>query len=128
MNGAEPLVVNRPQSDVSGWVGLAGIAGLFAWVFICRSWPLIAEFGGFPGPHARMDGPYAALLGVLAAATPMVLWSVLVDKVHRRPSTGIDYTRPRAVSAILDVSITKLAGLWATWALIGFGYCLARWY
>jgi protein-S-isoprenylcysteine O-methyltransferase Ste14 len=128
MNGAEPVAATRPQSDVSGWVGLTGIAGLFAWVFVCRSWPAIADFAGYPGPHARMDGPYAALLGVVFAATPMVLWSVLVDKVHRRPSTGIDYAKPRAISAILDVSITKLAGLWATWAVIGFGYCLARWY
>jgi hypothetical protein len=30
--------------------------------------------------------------------------------------------------SVLDVSITKLAGLWATWALIAFVYCLGRWY
>ncbi len=128
MDSATPVPQARPASDVSGWVGLSGIAGLVAWVLVCRAWPTIAEALGYPGPHARMDGPYAALLGVVAAALPMVLWSVLVDKVHLRPSTGIDYARPRKVSDILDISITKLAGLWATWAVIGFCYCLARWY
>jgi protein-S-isoprenylcysteine O-methyltransferase Ste14 len=28
----------------------------------------------------------------------------------------------------MSVSITKIGGLWATWALIGFLYCVARWY
>ena len=128
MSGAEPVAVARPQSDVSGWVGLAGIAGLFGWVLVCRNWPAIADTFGIPGPRVRMDGPYAALLGVVFAALPMALWSVLVDKVHRRTSTGIDWAKPRAVATVLDISITKLAGLWATWAVIGFAYCLARWY
>jgi protein-S-isoprenylcysteine O-methyltransferase Ste14 len=128
MNGAEPVAVARPTSDVSGWVGLSGIAGLFAWVLFCRNWPEIADTFALPGPRVRMDGPYAALLGVVFAALPMMLWSVLVDKVHRRASTGIDWNQPRRVSTVLDISITKLAGLWATWAVIGFAYCLARWY
>ena len=128
MESATPIAVNRPQSDVSGWVGLVGVLGLVAWVLICRNWPMLADMFNLPGPRAVMDGPYAALLGVASAGLPMALWSVLVEKVHRRASTGIDWDKPRAVSAILDVSITKLAGLWATWAVIGFVYCLARWY
>lgn len=62
------------------------------------------------------------------AGTLMAAWSVLVDKVHRNPSTGIDWDRGRPLTATLHVSGTKLAGLWATWALIGFLYCLGRWY
>jgi len=58
----------------------------------------------------------------------MALWSVLVEKVHRHPSTGIDWDRPRPLATSLQVSATKIAGLWATWALIGFLYCLGRWY
>ncbi|HEY6870403.1 MAG TPA: isoprenylcysteine carboxylmethyltransferase family protein, partial [Novosphingobium sp.] len=58
----------------------------------------------------------------------MVLWSVLVDKVHRRVSTGIDWDRPRPLAEVVDSAITKVAGLWATWALIGFAYCIGRWY
>lgn len=118
----------RPASDVSAGVGLAGLAGLFAWLLICRNWPAIADLFMLPGPRAPMPGPYAAAAAVVFSAIPMVLWSVLADKVHRRPSTGIDWTSPRPVRAILDVSMTKIAGLWATWALIGFLYCVARWY
>ena len=32
------------------------------------------------------------------AALPMVLWSVLVDKVHRNPSTGIDWANRQAMA------------------------------
>jgi protein-S-isoprenylcysteine O-methyltransferase Ste14 len=128
MSAPEVRAALRPPSDVSSAVGLMGVAGLFAWVLVCRSWPGIAETYGLPGPRAVLDGPYAALCGVVAASLPMVLWSILVEKVHRRPSTGIDWDRPRALSEVTDVSITKLAGLWATWALIGFLYCAARYY
>jgi len=120
--------LERPTSDVSSGVGLSGIGGLLIWVLICHFWPEIVTQFGLPGPHERLTGPYAALVGLACAALPMILWSVLVDKVHRRASTGIDWTKPRPVSAIIDISITKLAGLWATWALIGFLYCVARWY
>src|SRR3546814_13488490 len=58
----------------------------------------------------------------------MVLWSVLVDKVHRNPSTGIDWSRRRAWRETIDISLTKLAGLWATWALIAFAYAVMRYY
>lgn len=117
-----------PTSDVSAAVGLTGLAGLGLWVAICHFWPELVDALGLPGPRARLDGPYAALTGLVAAALPMVLWSVLVDKVHRRPSTGIDWDHPRPLASVADVSITKLAGLWATWAGIAALYCLARWY
>ncbi len=122
--GADP----RPVSDVSSGVGLAGLCGLFAWIAVCRNWPAIAEAFALEGPREVLSGPYAALAALLFSGTPMVLWSILVDKVHLRPSTGIDWHSPRPLQAALDVSITKLAGLWATWAVIGFLYCIARWY
>lgn len=118
----------RPASDVSPAVGLAGLVGLFTWLITCRMWPVIAHALSLPGPHQVLSGPSAALAAVVFSGTPMVLWSLLVNRVHRRPSTGIDWDNPRPISQILDVSTTKLAGLWATWALIGFAYCLARWY
>lgn len=117
-----------PASDVSAVVGLAGVAGLAAWVLICRKWAAISLALGLPGPHAPMDGPYASLAALLFSGLPMVLVSLLVDKVHRRPSTGIEWSKPRALGEIVDISITKLAGLWGTWAIIGALYCLARWY
>ena len=120
--------VSRPKSDVSAGVGLIGVAGLFAWIMICRSWPSLADMFALPGPRAPLSGPYAALAGLVFAGLPMVIWSVVADKVHRDPATGINWDQPRPVSEIIDISITKLAGLWATWAIIGFLYCAARWY
>ena len=105
----------RPPSAVSSGVGFAGLAGMFAWLAVAL--------------HFGMDGPYAALCNVVACAIPMILWSLVVDKVHRNPSTGIDWdSQPRTLRSMFDTSVTKLAGLWATWALIAFIYCVARFY
>ena len=119
---------NPPASDVSPYVGLVGLAVLLGWIAVCRSWPAIGEAFGLPGPRERLSGPYSALLAMVLTGLAMALWSVLVDKVHRSPSTGIDWSRKRPLGAALPVSLTKLAGLWATWAVIGFLYCLGRWY
>jgi protein-S-isoprenylcysteine O-methyltransferase Ste14 len=124
MSSAPP----RPQSDVSAAVGLVGVAGLFVWITICRNWAGLAETFGIPGPREPMTGPYAAVTTLFFTCLPMIAWSLIVDKVHRRPSTGIDWSRARPLRSTIDVTITKLAGLWATWAAIGFFYCLGRWY
>jgi protein-S-isoprenylcysteine O-methyltransferase Ste14 len=118
----------RPVSDVSSGVGLAGLFGLFVWLAICRNWAGIAEVLALPGPREPLAGPYASLLTLVFTGTPMILWSLFVDRVHRRASTGIDWRNPRPLSAVFDISVTKIAGLWATWSIIGFLYCLARWY
>lgn len=119
---------SRPPSDVSAGVGLVGLAALAVWLLVCRQWAGIADALSLPGPHAPMSGPYAAVATLLFTGTAMSLWSLLVDKVHLRPSTGIDWSRKRPVAETADVSITKLAGLWATWALIAGYYCIGRWY
>ncbi len=118
----------RPASDVSAITGWLGLGALTVYVMICHFWPEIVVTFGLPSRVERLTGPNAALLGLVVTAAPMVLWSVLVEKVHRRPSTGIDWDNPRALSDVIDVSITKLAGLWATWALIALFYWLGRWY
>ncbi len=128
MTSQNPAYASRPLSDVSAGVGLCGLAGLFAWILICRNWVPLSDMFGLGGPRVPLSGPYAALMAVLWSGVPMVAWSLLVDKVHRRPSTGIHWSRPRPISDILDISITKLAGLWATWAIIAGIYCVARWY
>ncbi len=120
--------ISRPVSDVSAGVGLIGLLGLFGWILICRNWGGLADMLALPGPRAPLAGPYAALAGLVFAGLPMVMWSIFIDKVHRDPATGIDWNNPRKTSEIVDISITKLAGLWATWAIIGFLYCVARWY
>jgi hypothetical protein len=58
----------------------------------------------------------------------MVLWSLLVDKVHRRASTGLDWSAPRPWRDGLSTAAVKLLGLWATWAMIGAFYVLERYY
>ena len=105
----------RPASAVSTGVGLAGLAGLAIWITVA----IVLE----------LDGPYAALANVAACGIPMVLWSLLVDKVHRNPTTGIDWdAQPGNSRDLADISRTKLIGLWATWGLIGGIYCIARFY
>ncbi|MEK7343029.1 MAG: DUF1295 domain-containing protein [Pseudomonadota bacterium] len=111
MRKADPC----PPSAVSHGVGIAGLAGLAVWTLIAR--------------HFGMSGPNAGLAAVVACGLPMVLWSLVVDKVHRRVSTGIDWRGPaRPLRAALDISLVKIAGLWATWLAIAIFYCIARWY
>lgn len=105
----------RPASAVGTAVGMIGLVGLFAWAAIAWGW--------------GMAGPFAALTALLACGIPMVLWSLLVDKVHRNPSTGIDWENPpRPLAQTWDISLTKIAGLWVIWAVIAAVYCIARWY
>lgn len=128
MNPTAPSALQRPQSDVSTGVGLAGLCGLLGWIFFCRNYPDIAGALALPGPQMRMSGPHAALAALFFSAVPMILWSLVVEKVHRRPSTGIDWQAKRPWGADLRLSLTKIAGLWVTWAIIASFYCLARWY
>ncbi|QIQ86637.1 DUF1295 domain-containing protein [Erythrobacter sp.] len=121
-----------PQSDVSPGVGLAGLIGLACWILFCRSYPLIADTlglsGELSGARGVLSGPYAALAAMLFTAGPMAAWSVLVDKVHLRPSTGIDWSLKRPLAETWPVSVVKLVGLWATFAGLAALYALCRWY
>lgn len=117
-----------PASDVSPFVGLVGLLTLLSYIALCRLWPdLVATFG-LPGPPQRLSGPFSALTAMILSGLAMAAWSVLVDKVHRSASTGIDWNNKRPIAEIIEVSTTKIAGLWATWAVIGMMYCLGRWY
>ncbi len=128
MSAQEPAPTARPESDVSPAVGLVGLAALFAWVALARFWPHVVDSLGLPGPREPLVGPYAAIAGLLVVALPMVLWSLLVDRVHLRPSTGIDWSLRRSRPLDLDTAIIKIAGLWATWLILAGLYCLGRWY
>jgi protein-S-isoprenylcysteine O-methyltransferase Ste14 len=133
MNARTP----RPPSAVSTGVGMAGLVGMAVWILFALTFesnPLrfvIADLAGRPdlSRNALLSGPYAALCNVAACGIPMVLWSVLVDKVHRNPTTGLDWdARPRPWREMLDVTLTKLAGLWFTWGVIACVYFLGRFY
>ena len=102
----------RPRSAVSTGVGMAGLAGMALWTMFATIY--------------KLDGPYSALVNVVACAVPMVLWSLLVDKVHRNPSTGIDWSSSRTLKDTLDISVTKLTGLWLTWGGIALIYATFR--
>lgn len=104
----------RPRSAVSHAVGAVGLLGLGCWLLIARVYGL--------------DGPSSALVAVVACGLPMILWSVVVERVHERPSTGLDLSLRRPWRDTLDLTITKLAGLWATWGVIAALYWIGRWY
>lgn len=120
--------LDLPESDVSSGVGLAGLLGLAVWVLFCRNFPVFAEAIGLGSNYGVLSGPYAALAAMAFTAGPMAIWSLLVDKVHLRPSTGLDWSLNRSVEEVLPVSTVKIVGLWATWAIIAGLYCLCRWY
>ena len=129
-SGAPPSArATRPRSAVSAGVGIVGLAGLVGYLLLARYAPDIAAFLGIDwGTRGPMNGPNSAIASVLACGIPMVLWSVFVDKVHRNPSTGIDWTQRRPWRETVDISLTKLAGLWATWGLIALIYATMRYY
>ncbi len=117
MTAPEPRIIpcTCPPSAVSHGVGIAGLIGLALWTAV--AW----VYG--------MDGPHAGIAAVFACGLPMVLWSLSIDKVHCNPSTGIDWRgNLRTSREALDISIVKLAGLWATWGAIALFYGTARWY
>ena len=111
---ARAVRAQRPRSAVSAGAGLSGLAGVALWI-------AVAKVQG-------LDGPFAALVNVAACGLPIVLWSVLVDRVQRAPSTGIDWCSVRPWRETLDGSLIKLAGLWATWAGIALIYGAGRFY
>ncbi|QFT77291.1 isoprenylcysteine carboxylmethyltransferase family protein [Erythrobacter sp. THAF29] len=121
-----------PKSDVSAGVGLAGLLGLFGWILFCRNYPVFAEWAGLTGAlspeRGVLSGPYAAVAAMLFTASPMAVWSVLVDRVHLRPSTGIDWSLKRPPSKANPITFVKLVGLWATFAILAALYGLCRWY
>jgi protein-S-isoprenylcysteine O-methyltransferase Ste14 len=105
----------RPRSAVSSGVGIVGLTALCAFLLVAK------VFG--------MSGPFSALLALVACGAPMVAWSLLIDRVHRNSTTGIDWDAPpRPWRDTLDISLAKLAGLWATWCGLAIFYAAGRWY
>src|SRR5690606_10959839 len=102
------MAIARPKSAVSTAAGLVGLFALA--VSTVAMW-------------AAGIAPALALLLILpATAIPMIAWSVLVDRTHRNPSTGIDWSRPRPWAETWEIGRVTLVGLGATFALIGLCY------
>jgi len=54
-----------------------------------------------------------------ATALPMIIWTLLVERVHRTSQTGLNFSRPlRPLEDCLDTTRTKLIGLLGTWLCI----------
>lgn len=72
------------------WLGLVGLLGGVGWLL---SYP-------------ELPSTWVAVMLMAATAAPILLVDVLVHRVHRRPSTGIDWTTPR------DLSWERVATKW----------------
>ena len=91
------------------------MVGLLIWFLVAR--------------HFHMDGPNSALASVVLCGAAMAAWSIGVDKVHRRASTGIDWGMVRRTGReATDISLVKLTGLLATWGIIALAYGTLRYY
>jgi protein-S-isoprenylcysteine O-methyltransferase Ste14 len=122
LNTLAEATPERPVSAVSYGVGLIGLAGLLIWI-------IGARYVNSIHPEFGVADKWYALGGVFSAGLPMTLWSIFVDKVHRNPTTGIDWSAPASpLTETRDISLTKLAGLWATWVGLIVIYCIGRWY
>ncbi|WBO21604.1 methyltransferase family protein [Sphingomonas abietis] len=119
MDASQPLSAQPsgpiPRSAVSSGVGLIGLLGLALFYAAARIW--------------HCDAPWVPIAGLAACGVPMIAWSLLIDRVHRHPSTGIDWDGPpRSWRDACDTALVKLAGLWATWGVLACCYALGRWY
>src|SRR5687767_9083102 len=117
-----------PASDVSPWVGVVGLVTLLGWIAFARLWPELATAFDLSVRREPRSAAHSALVAMALTGADMAACAFIVDKVHRRSSTGIDWNRSRRLCTVLGVSATKLAGLWASWLVIAAFYCFGRWY
>ncbi len=103
-----------PRSEVSsatGWVGAAALAALVVVAIL-----------------ADLSAAAAALLFLAGTALAMVLWDLLVEKVHCRTSTGLDFSLERSADELIPIVVTKSLGLFGTWGMIGLVYFAVKYY
>ncbi|CUK07475.1 Putative protein-S-isoprenylcysteine methyltransferase [Ruegeria denitrificans] len=97
-----------PVSAVSEFTGLVGVFGLLA-----------ATFAAIYFDTALMQSIQLLLAG---AALPMIASSILLDRVHLRASTGLDYGLRRDTSEVASITVTKTLGLGVTLFVIAMAY------
>jgi hypothetical protein len=118
----------RPASAVSHGVGWAGLCGLIVAIIIARNCGAIFATFGITNVPERADGAYSALVSLAFVSLPMILWSIFIDKVHLRSSTGINWALRRPLAQAMEFSAIKIAGLWATWGFIALCYVTFRFF
>lgn len=99
-----------PTSASSLAISGVGFAGLVAALTACTLLPI---------PEAAR--PWVCLL---ATAAPMLAWAVGVEHPWRDPEAGMRMAEPRPAAEAMRSTAVKLAGLWATWAVIAAAYWL----
>lgn len=112
--GSGESIVSRPPSVISHGVGLSGLFGLGLALLWLRS--------------VDLNLMTQWLLCLAAVSVPMAAYSLLVDRVHRRQSTGLDWTAPRPLAETLATTRIKLVGLTVTWAGIALVYFAITYY
>jgi protein-S-isoprenylcysteine O-methyltransferase Ste14 len=103
LSGAKPRL---PPSATHFGLNLVGLAGILGMLFFLRS-----------RSFSLQDDVFALLA---AAAVPIVILDVLVLRVHRRASTGLDWDKP--FTPDYGRVATKLLGLAVTVGLIALAY------
>lgn len=105
---------NRPTSVVAISTGLVGVVGLLAAVVFLIGTDISAAS--------------KILLCLGATAVPMIIWEVAVEKVHLRPTTGLNFSTSASGRADYRRVAVKLFGLTVTWTAVGLFYWLFRSY
>jgi protein-S-isoprenylcysteine O-methyltransferase Ste14 len=103
-----------PKSDVSQKTGHVGAIALGILLVITFAFELAL--------------PHAVFLLLLGTATSMVAWDLVIEKVHRRASTGLDFSLARGAGELRSIVLIKLIGLFATWVAIGLAYFVIKSY
>lgn len=101
-----PIPAGPPRSVTHYGLNTVALAIVLVTMYVLRNYPKV------------LKDPVAAL--TVAVAVPVVLLDVLVLKVHRRRTTGLDWDRPFAPS--LERAILKIAGLALTLAPFALAY------
>jgi protein-S-isoprenylcysteine O-methyltransferase Ste14 len=98
---------SRPPSSVSSFgLNMLGVLGVLVALYFLR--------------EQHLTGTNAVLILCAAGVVPIILLDVLVLRVHRRPSTGLDWDQP--AKSDLGRVATKLLGLGLTVGLIALAY------
>ncbi|WP_343565226.1 methyltransferase family protein [Kiloniella sp. b19] len=102
----------RPGSAVSELTGLIGLMAFFASLYLCNIFELKPSL--------------ALLMLLVGTALPMIVSSFLVDRVHLNKHSALDYSLCHPWSRVIPVTLTKLIGLAATFAVIALAYSVFR--
>jgi protein-S-isoprenylcysteine O-methyltransferase Ste14 len=103
---AAPSKPQLPRSVTNYGVNIVGVLAALVALYVFR--------------QMHMSGPAAVLIVCAAGVVPIILLDVVVLRVHRRASTGLDWDR--APTPSLARCATKLLGLAATLGPIALAY------